>query len=87
MPDDYNFFPETWTLPTESYQLKAYSEQNPNCVYIVKPEGGSQGKGIYLTRKINSLLNKKKIVIQKYVENPYVVDGYKFDFRLYVLVT
>ncbi|CAI2363824.1 unnamed protein product [Moneuplotes crassus] len=87
LPEEYSFFPESWALPTESYQLKAFSEQNPNCIYIVKPEGGAQGKGIYLTRKINSLLNKKKTVIQRYIEDPYLINGYKFDLRLYVLVT
>ena len=74
-------------MPTESYQLKAFEQENPNKIYIVKPEGGSQGRGIYLTRKINPLLNKKKIVIQRYVDDPYLIDGYKFDLRLYVLVT
>lgn len=29
LPDEFNFFPETWTLPTEYYQLKDYhSNQN-----------------------------------------------------------
>lgn len=56
-------------------------------MYIVKPEGGSQGKGIYLTRKIESLTAKKKVIVQRYLNRPYLVNGYKFDLRLYALVT
>ena len=55
-------------------------------IYIVKPEGGAQGKGIYLTRKIDGLQNKR-VIVQKYLDKPYLIDGYKFDLRLYVLVT
>ena len=87
IPEEYDFFPETWTLPTENYMLKDFSVENPNLIYIVKPEGGSQGKGIYLTRKIDGLALKKKTIVQRYLCNPYLIDGYKFDLRLYVLVT
>lgn len=58
LPDEYDFFPETWTLPIENYQVQEFSSENPNTIYIVKPEGGSQGRGIYLTRKIDSLASK-----------------------------
>ena len=74
-------------MPTEFYQLKNYASENPNCLFIVKPEGGSQGRGIYITKKVSSLANKKKIIVQKYEDQPYCIDGYKFDLRLYVLVT
>ena len=67
LPIEYNFFPESWTLPTESYQLKDYAAENPNLIYIVKPEGGSQGRGIYLTRKLDGTSFMKKMVIQRYL--------------------
>lgn len=54
-PDDYNFFPLTWNIPLDYNQFKIYFESKPkgkSRTYIVKPESMSQGKGIFLTKRI-----------------------------------
>lgn len=52
----------------------------------MKPEADCQGRGIFLTRNIKDLENGKHYVIQRYVTKPYLIDGLKFDFRIYVLL-
>jgi tubulin polyglutamylase TTLL6/13 len=54
---EYNFFPQTWLLPYEFPDLKLNMESKQKGkarTYIAKPEAGCQGRGIFLTRSIES---------------------------------
>ena len=53
----------------------------------MKPVGLSRGRGISLIKDLSDLAYSQESVVQRYVENPLCLDGYKFDLRLYVLVT
>jgi len=48
-PVEYDMFPMTYILPAEYDLLMSQSLKKPKQFYIVKPECGSQGRGIYLT--------------------------------------
>lgn len=56
-------------------------EKSNKITYIVKPEASAQGKGIYLTKNANINVTQS-CVVQRYIENPLLIDGYKFDIRL-----
>ena len=86
-PQDFNFFPKTWIFPYESHELMSYVQAKKNNTFIVKPMNSSQGKGIFLTRRIKEIPRQGCHVVQRYLNNPYLIDRKKFDFRIYVLVT
>lgn len=60
-----------------------------SAIYIAKPLHGSQGSSIVLFRDLRELSSKKyeEMVVQRYINNPYLLDGLKFDIRLYVIIT
>jgi hypothetical protein len=86
---------QSWSLPSEVHQWRASCRQRrlegQRATYIVKPDAGAMGRGIYLVRREEDLdlTNPDFIgwVVQEYVERPLLIDEYKFDLRLYVLVT
>jgi glutathione synthase/RimK-type ligase-like ATP-grasp enzyme len=83
----YDFYPLTFTLPMEgAMMLRAFKEKGG--VWIMKPVGGRQGKGIFLVNKPSQIdtwlkqsakekeVEEAKVVsyvAQKYIHNPYLV--------------
>ncbi|XP_077354030.1 tubulin polyglutamylase TTLL11 isoform X1 [Festucalex cinctus] len=97
-PVEYDFYPRSWILPDEYQQFSTQlhmvkeSDATLNPTFIVKPDGGSQGEGIYLIRDPAGLrpavagAPARQAVVQEYVHKPLLVDKLKFDIRLYVLL-
>ena len=85
LPADYSLFVEEF-------------RRNPNAMWIMKPANSAQGRGIFIINKLAQIKRwsnarwasmplKEAYVISRYIEDPMLIGGKKFDLRLYVLVT
>ncbi|CAG5903479.1 unnamed protein product [Menidia menidia] len=86
-PKEYNIFPRTWCLPADYSDFQAYTRAKKSKTYICKPDTGCQGKGIFITKSSKDILSGEHMICQVYISRPLIIDGYKFDLRIYVLVT
>ena len=91
MPQDFDFVPKTWIMPTDYSSLLTYAidmkKMNQKRTYIMKPANGAMGHGIKLFKSVERIQPTENYIVQEYIANPYLLDGYKFDMRIYVLVT
>lgn len=85
----FAFTPESYTLPNDYMNfLKSYTKnKKEGAIWIVKPSDLAQGKKIYVLSDINNLYYDRLSVVQKYIEPPLTIGGYKNDLRIYCLVT
>jgi hypothetical protein len=90
-PNYYHFFPRTLMLP---HQFNEFQKEHVRLsrkfewlTWILKPETGCCGAGIRLIqRPFDVISDSSSAVIQQYID-PYLIDGFKFDFRFYILIT
>ncbi|XP_072350386.1 probable tubulin polyglutamylase TTLL9 [Scyliorhinus torazame] len=86
-----DFFPKTFELPVEYHLFVEEFKRNHGITWIMKPVARSQGKGIFLFRKLKDIMEWRKdgnraddtkdevavesYVVQRYIENPYLIGG------------
>ncbi|CBZ54072.1 putative tubulin-tyrosine ligase family protein [Neospora caninum Liverpool] len=91
--EHFRIIPKTFLLPKEYTAMVSEMCEMPDYptkqkrVWICKPKDSSRGRGIFLTNSVDDIRYTDNLVVQEYIANPLLLNGRKFDLRLYVLVT
>ena len=90
-PEVFEFVPPSFVFPHEEDLWREYANRksNANVTYIAKPSKGTQGEGICLFRELSVVPEhiKEEMVVSRYISNPLLINGIKFDLRVYVVIT
>lgn len=78
LPKDRNAF-------EEAFATKARLQPENN-TWIVKDPKGRGGRGIYIQDDITQIDLDSYVLVSTYVKNPLLVNSFKYDLRVYVLV-
>ena len=90
--ESYGYMPDSF-VPSPQDSLPAAGHKQTGVAWILKPSVGKKGLGVKL---FNSTMDVYKyiqrgavgrVVVQRYVEDPFLVGGRKFHLRLYLVIT
>jgi tubulin polyglutamylase TTLL1 len=93
-----DYVPTTYLLPADYSLFVEEFRRNPHSTWIMKPTSKARGIGIFLVNKLAQIKKwantrtmsgpqSQNYIISRYIDNPLLIGGKKFDLRLYVLVT
>ncbi|KAG1679692.1 hypothetical protein FOA52_006211 [Chlamydomonas sp. UWO 241] len=95
-----DIIPTTFVLPQDYALFVEEFRKAPNAKWIMKPSSKSQGKGIFLINKLSQVKrwsssnlppalrnSADSYVVSRYIDDPLLIGGKKFDMRIYVAVT
>ena len=53
----------------------------------MKPTNQACGRGIKMVTKESEIQNKKNTLVSEYISNPHLINNFKYDLRIYIVVT
>ena len=90
-PRGFNFRPRCWNLPAQGDALVAWAQARTRDAswFIIKPDGGSEGRGIVLLAAadldhaaVREITEREGVcVAEEYIADPMLLEGFKFDLR------
>lgn len=78
------FMPKAFRLPEQKDEFLQYARDNPDSIFVEKD---NQHRSIKIRPPKAINLNASNSFVQEYVQNPFLVDGHKFDIGVYIVLT
>ena len=78
------FIPKAFRLPNQKESFLHYSNQYPNELWVQK---NINHRGIFIQKAQDIDLTHNDYFVQKYIDKPFLIDGYKFDIGIYTIIT
>jgi len=91
-----SFYPDSYAMPKEMDRFKKDMSKNQKPMWIYKPKNDYGGSGCHVYNikmpQFHEVLKRdverrRNFVLQRYIENPLLVGGYKFHMRIFLLLT
>ena len=86
-PKDFAIAPLSYLIQEEYEAFLAERERDKSALWILKPVAASCGRGIKIVDSTQRVSKKEGMLACKYIANPHLINGLKYDLRVYVLVT
>ncbi|XP_025205839.1 tubulin polyglutamylase ttll6 isoform X1 [Melanaphis sacchari] len=81
---DIKYVPPAFQMPQEKSKFFTFVKKNPHKLFVQKQ---NNHRGIKI-KSIGGLdFNSSGTFIQEYIDNPLLIDGYKFDIGVYTIIT
>lgn len=85
---EYEICPPTYILSDDYARFQTDKDAaDPTALWILKPSASSCGRGIKVISKKSKVKKKSGYIVSKYISNPHTLNGFKYDLRIYVVVT
>ncbi len=81
------FQPETFLMPEDWARYHARAGTDPSAVWIQKPRAAARGEGITILVDPHQPEAGGNWLVQRYIDDPHLLDGRKYTMRWYVLLT